>query len=224
MRYRNVDIEEKEANPDAVTKGSLFRRFLVAIILVPTALVLGIVLMSLKDTEKISAKDLDAKTYQITTINYSDGSKISNPSNANKKMPVPSKEIPKCMKEAIIAIEDERYYKHPGVDFKGLVRSALKTALGKNQGGSTITMQTSKMLMTSSEVSIPRKVKDIWYAFQMDKTLGKEKVLELYLNNFPVGRGLQGVKAGARGYFNKDLDQLTVPEAAMLAGATKNPS
>lgn len=224
MRYRNVDIEEQEASPDAVTKGSLLKRLLVAFIAIPTALVLGIVLMSLKDTEKISAKDLDAKTYQITTINYNDGSKISNPSNANKKMPVKYNEIPQCMKEAIIAIEDERYYEHPGVDFKGLIRSAVKTALGKNQGGSTITMQTSKMLMTSSEVSIPRKVKDIWYAFQMDKTLGKEKVLELYLNNFPVGRGLQGVKAGAKGYFNKNLNQLTVPEAAMLAGATKNPS
>ena len=152
MRYRNVDIEEQEASPDVVTKGSLLKRLLVAFITIPTALVLGIVLMSLKDTEKISAKDLDAKTYQITTINYNDGSKISNPSNANKKMPVKYNEIPQCMKEAIIAIEDERYYEHPGVDFKGLIRSAVKTVLGKNQGGSTITMQTSKMLMTSSEI------------------------------------------------------------------------
>lgn len=224
MRYRNVDIEEQEANPDVVTKNSLIKKGLIAAVAIPTSLILGITLMSLKDTEKISAKALDAKTYQITTINYADGSKISNPSNANKKMPVKYNEMPQCMKDAIVAIEDERYYKHPGVDIKGLVRSAVKTVLGKNQGGSTITMQTSKMLMTSADVSIPRKIRDIYYAYQMDHKLGKEKVLELYLNNFPVGRGLQGVKAGAKGYFNKELNQLTVPEAAMLAGATKNPS
>lgn len=224
MRYKNIDVEEQDYDPEQITKRSLIKKGLFTAIAIPTSLVLGITLMSLKDVEEINAKDLDAKTYQITTINYNDGSKISNPSNANKKMPVKYNEMPKCMKEAIVAIEDERYYEHPGVDFKGLVRSAVKTLLGKNQGGSTITMQTSKMLMTSSEVSIPRKIKDIWYAFQMDKTLGKDKVLELYLNNFPVGRGLQGVKAGAKGYFNKNLNQLTVPEAAMLAGATKNPS
>lgn len=224
MRYKKVDIDDPNSYEASFTKGDIIKKLIVAAVTIPTAAVIGLTLMSLKDVEKVTAENLDAKTYQITTVNYSDGSKISNPSNANKKMPVKYEEIPKCMKDAIVAIEDERYYKHPGVDIKGLVRSAVKTLLGKNQGGSTITMQTSKMLMTSADVSIPRKIKDIYYAYKMNHLLGKEKVLELYLNNFPVGRGLQGVKAGASGYFNKDLDELTLPEAAMLAGSTKNPS
>ena len=110
------------------------------------------------------------------------------------------------------------------MDIKGLLRSVVKTLTGKKQGGSTIPMQVSKMLLTSNVQSITRKIQDIYYAYEMSKTLNKEQILEAYLNNFFVGKGLSGVQAGAKGYFDKDAKDLTLAESALLAGSTKYPS
>ena len=204
-------------------KWYVIRKALLAGFVVSVSLVAGVVCMTIKDLEPITADKLESRTYRATSVIYDDGTALDNPSGGDKKLPVEYKELPDNLKKAIIAIEDERYYEHPGVDIKGLARSVVKTLMGTPQGGSTLTMQTSKMLLTSSDVSIPRKIKDIIYAYQMDAKLGKEKVLELYLNNFPVGRGFEGAAAGAKGYFSKTLDQLTISECALLAGSTQNP-
>ncbi|MBC5997529.1 penicillin-binding protein [Romboutsia ilealis] len=198
--------------------------FILALLVVVAAVGTGLVFSSLKDVQPVTKALLDEKTYQTTKIYYANGDLLSNAPSVNKKEPVSLDDMSPHLKNAIVAIEDERFYEHNGVDIVGLARSAVKTLLGKTQGGSTIPMQVSKMLLTSSEQTLPRKVKDIYYAYEMSKTLSKEEILEAYLNNFSVGRGLIGAEAGAQGYFSKKAIDLELEEAALLAGSTKNPS
>ncbi|MEG2056620.1 MAG: transglycosylase domain-containing protein [Romboutsia sp.] len=184
----------------------------------------GLIFASIRDVQPVTKALLDEKTYQTTKIKYANGNLLSNAPSVNKKEPVPLDEISRNLQNAVIAIEDERFYEHNGVDIKGLARSVVKTFMGKKQGGSTIPMQVSKMLLTTSQQTIPRKIKDIYYAYEMSRTLSKEEILEAYLNNFFVGRGMSGAEAGARGYFDKHAIDLELHEAALLAGSTKNPT
>ena len=185
----------------------------------------GLVFASLRDVQPVTKALLDQKTYQTTKIYYSNGDLLSNAPTVNKKEPISIDEMPQNLINAVVAIEDERFYEHNGVDIKGLLRSVVKTLTGNKQGGSTIPMQVSKMLLTTDKQTITRKIKDIYYAYEMSKNLSKNEILEVYLNNFFVGKGMAGVKAGSHGYFSKDNPQdLTLAECALLAGSTKNPS
>ncbi len=185
----------------------------------------GLIFASLKDVQPVTKALLDEKTYQTTKIYYANGDLLSNAPSVNKKEPIDIEDMPQHLINAVVAIEDERFYEHSGVDIKGLLRSVVKTLTGNKQGGSTIPMQVSKMLLTTDKQTITRKIKDIYYAYEMSKTLPKNDILEVYLNNFFVGKGMAGVKAGAYGYFGKsDPEELTLAECALLAGSTKNPS
>lgn len=185
----------------------------------------GIVFASLRNTETINKAYLDKKTYQTTEILYDDGNLLAKAQTSNKKEPMNDlSDISINLQHALVAAEDERFYEHNGVDMKGLLRSVFNTLMGNKQGGSTIPMQVSKMLITSQEQSITRKIKDIYYAFEMSKTVSKEDILLAYLNNFYAGRGLYGAEATSQGYFNKKAKNLTIGEAALLMAATNNPS
>lgn len=196
---------------------------MLVLLVVASAAGTGLVFASLRNVQPVTEALLNEKTYKTTKILYSNGKLLSNAPSKEKKEPIPFKDMPDSIKKAIVAIEDERFYEHNGVDIKGLLRSVVKTLTGNKQGGSTIPMQVSKMLLTSNVQSIPRKIQDIYYAYEMSKTLSKNQILEAYLNNFFVGKGLAGVQAGARGYFDKDAKDLTLAESALLAGATKFP-
>ena len=135
------------------------------------------------------------------------------------------KDIPKELQNAIVAIEDERFYEHNGVDIKSLFRAVINNITTDTvQGGSTLDMQVSKNLLTSADKTIKRKIKDIYYAWKMNQIMTKEEILEAYLNNIYLGKGAYGVKQGARVYFGKEVKDLTLGESAMLAGITNNPS
>lgn len=134
-------------------------------------------------------------------------------------------EIPQYLQDAVIAVEDKRFYSHRGVDVLGLARAFVKNvAQGSMEGGSTIEMQISKNLLTSQEQTIKRKLQDMKIAYQMNKNMSKEDILEVYLNSIYLGEGATGVKAGARIYFGKDISELNLAECAMLAGITKHPN
>ena len=134
-------------------------------------------------------------------------------------------EIPKSLQDAVIAIEDKRFYSHRGVDIFGLGRAFVKNIVtGSKEGGSTIEMQISKNLLTSQEQTYTRKLQDIKIASQMNKKMSKEDILEVYLNSIYLGKGATGVKSGARIYFGKDISELNLAECAMLAGITKHPT
>lgn len=137
---------------------------------------------------------------------------------------VPIKDMPKNLRNAIVAIEDERFYKHDGVDKKALARSLIHNILtDSRQGGSTIEMQLSKNLLTSSEVSIKRKIMDMYNAVGMNRVMKKDEILEAYLNNIYFGKNAYGVAAGAELYFGKNVKDLDLAESAMLVGITNNP-
>ncbi|MGL5347810.1 MAG: transglycosylase domain-containing protein, partial [Peptostreptococcaceae bacterium] len=220
----------KKSRSKKSNKKDKFKFFRVAGILILVLAVLGVaggtglVFASLKDVKPVTKALLDEKTYQTTEIYYSNGDPLSKAASVNKKEPIKIDQMPKDMINAIVAIEDERYFDHNGVDIKGLFRSVVKTLMGNKQGGSTIPMQVSKMLLTTDKQTLTRKIKDIYYAYEMSKTLTKNDILEAYLNNFHVGKSLYGVQAGAHGYFDKDAKDLTLAECALLAGSTKHPS
>lgn len=196
----------------------------IAFFIIASALVLGFVFASLKDVKPVNEALLDKLTHQTTTIKYANGETMSTAPSQYKKTPIPLSDMSPYLRKAIISIEDERFYSHNGVDYWSLGRSVVKTLIGKKQGGSTIPMQVSKILLTSSDQTMSRKIKDIYYALEMSKSVSKDKILETYLNNYFVGKSLSGAEAGALGYFNKHSKDLTLGEAAMLAGVTRNPS
>lgn len=137
-----------------------------------------------------------------------------------KRELVEIKDVPARVVDAFLSAEDDKFFEHKGVDYFGLVRAMFANfKAGKVvQGGSTITQQVAKSLLLTSERSIARKVKDFILAQRIEEKLTKKEILYLYLNQVYLGNGYYGVKAAARGYYNKNLKDVTVAEAAMLAG------
>ena len=134
--------------------------------------------------------------------------------------------VPKQMREAILAAEDERFYQHGGVDYVGVMRAALSNFMsgGARQGASTITMQVARNFFLSKEKTLTRKFNEMLLAFKIEHSLSKAQILELYINQIYLGQRAYGFAAAAQIYFGKSLDQLSVAEMAMLAGLPKAPS
>jgi penicillin-binding protein 1A len=137
----------------------------------------------------------------------------------------PIEQIPKVMKDAVLAIEDSRFYSHGGVDYRGLLRAAVAN-LGKvkSQGASTITMQVARNVYLSSEKTFTRKLYEVLLTFKLEHLLSKDQILEIYMNQIYLGNRAYGFAAAADAYFGKPMRDLTVAEAAMLAGLPKAPS
>ncbi len=133
---------------------------------------------------------------------------------------VPFNEIPSRIVEAFIAAEDSNFYNHSGVDYLGIARAMIANIQAGRfvQGGSTITQQVAKQLYLTRERTITRKLKDILLAIELEKKFNKEDILYLYLNQVYLGGGYYGVKSAFKGYFNKELEEVTVAEAALVAG------
>jgi penicillin-binding protein 1A len=136
----------------------------------------------------------------------------------------PITQIPAVMKNAVLAIEDARFYSHGGVDYRGLVRAAIAN-LGrvKSQGASTITMQVARNVYLSSEKTFTRKIYEVLLTFKLEHTLTKDQILEIYMNQIYLGNRAYGFAAAAETYFGKPMKDLTIAEAAMLAGLPKSP-
>ena len=139
---------------------------------------------------------------------------------------VPLKELPPYLPQAFIAIEDRRFYSHFGVDPIGLARAVVANVLrrGVSQGGSTITQQLAKNLFLTQERTLRRKLQELVLALWLERKFSKTEILELYLNRVYFGAGAYGVEAAAQRYFGKSARQVTLAEAAMLAGLVKSPS
>jgi len=138
---------------------------------------------------------------------------------------VPIGEIPKVMKDAVLAAEDARFFEHNGVDYLGMVRAGLANfGRSKSQGASTISMQVARNVYLSAEKTYTRKLYEVLLTFKLEHRLSKEQILEIYMNQIFLGHRAYGFAAAARAYYNKDLNDITVEEAAMLAGLPKAPS
>lgn len=165
----------------------------------------------------------------VTTRLYAGDGRLITEYATQRRVFVPLSAIPRPVIAAFLSAEDKSFFTHPGLDYQGLARAVLTNIknLGENRrlvGASTITQQVAKNFLLTNEVSIDRKIKEAILALRIEQTFSKEHILELYLNEIYLGIGSYGVAAAAMNYFNKSLDELTLPEVAYLAALPKAPN
>jgi penicillin-binding protein 1A len=162
---------------------------------------------------------------QTSTIYDLEGNLVEKIQAEELRTVVSINKMPKHLLDAFIAIEDERFHEHPGVDIKGIGAAMLDNIrTGSLRGGSTITQQLVKNVYLTNEVSITRKIKEAYLALQVEKVLTKDQILEAYLNRNYFGQNAYGVQEASRTYFSKNVEDLTLAESAMLAGIVKSTS
>ena len=142
-----------------------------------------------------------------------------------RRIPININYIPDHTQKAFISIEDNRFYEHMGVDFRGTTRAIVSTLSGREvQGGSTITQQLAKNAFLTQERTITRKVKEAFIARELEKRYTKDEILEMYLNHIYFGHGAYGVESASRYYFGKEAKDLNIAESATLAAIPKSPN
>lgn len=173
-----------------------------------------------------SPKQLETRDVPLTTKIYDRNGKILyNVYTDQNRTIVPLTEIPDYLKKATIAVEDKDFYKHKGFDIYGIVRAFQKTVFERDvQGGSTITQQLVKSAFLTPERTITRKLKELYLAFRVETAFSKDRILEMYLNQVPYGGTAWGVSAASEQYFGKNAKDLTLAEAALLAGLPQAPT
>lgn len=178
-------------------------------------------LRSLPNPQLLTQRDLEVST-KILDRN---GQLLYEIYTDQNRSPVKLENIPLYVKEATIAIEDRDFYHHPGFSIRGIARAASEILIHKKvQGGSTITQQLIKSALLTPEVSVVRKTKEIILAFWAEHLYSKDQILEMYLNQVPYGGTAWGIESASQTYFNKSVAQLTLAEAALLAGLPAAPS
>ncbi|MGQ9531646.1 MAG: transglycosylase domain-containing protein [Desulfotomaculales bacterium] len=207
-------------------KLSLWRLFLVLIILLAILgffSFLGLVAVSLYQMPAWSMEDLDPGS---ATVLYDRDGRLITRIGAENRESVPLKGIPPVVRDAFIAVEDVRFYEHPGVDLRAIARAAWNNLRGGRvvEGGSTITQQLVKNSFLKPERTWQRKIQEVVLALMVERRFTKDEILEMYLNRIYLGEGAYGVQAAAQVYFGKNVSDLNLPEAALLAGLTKAPS
>ncbi|MCR4410361.1 MAG: PBP1A family penicillin-binding protein [Candidatus Saccharicenans sp.] len=167
---------------------------------------------------------------KIISVVYSDDGQPAKEFAAERRIQIPYEKIPETLKQAIIATEDPRFFAHKGIDYRGIMRAVkedfFRIILGKTRlhGGSTITQQLARSLFLYPQQTIRRKLKEIFVAMEIERRYTKEKILELYCNQFYLGHGTWGVESAAQLYFGKSVTELTLPEAALIAGIFRGPA
>lgn len=163
---------------------------------------------------------------QTSLVYAADGSVISSLKGTKESYYLTYEEIPSDAVAAIVSIEDKKFYRHDGVDYRALLRAGM--AMLENgritQGGSTITMQLARNIFISQEKTWQRKAEEIFIAWDLEKKYTKDEIIEFYLNNIYFGHGYYGIQSASRGYFNRDVDELTLSEIAFLCAIPNNPT
>ena len=203
----------------------------IAVVVSGSCLVLGSFQGIIENAPDIASVNVSPEGF-ATKIYDSDENEIQTLSSAGaNRTYVTLDQIPKDLQHAFIAIEDERFYEHNGIDMRGILRAASITLSSgeMSQGASTITQQLLKnnvfnAFNESTIEKIKRKVQEQYLAIKLETVMDKDSILENYLNTINLGNGYYGVQAAANGYFNKDVSELTLSECAVLASITKNPS
>jgi penicillin-binding protein 1A len=196
---------------------------LILLVLVVGAVSIGLVYASVKDMPVLSPEMLESGA--STNIYDKDGKLITQIGIRNS-VPVDIKAVPDLVKNAFISIEDPAFYKHHGISFRGIARSAVNNLLSRSreEGGSTITQQLVRISMLSPEKTMKRKIQEAVLAIQVERRYTKDEILEMYLNNVYLGEGAYGIQSASQIYFAKTIDQLGLEEAALLAGLPQAPS
>ncbi|MEY2841872.1 MAG: hypothetical protein RLY74_1013, partial [Actinomycetota bacterium] len=160
---------------------------------------------------------------QATIIQYADGDEIGRIGAQNRTI-IPLAKIPLDLRHAVLAAEDKGFYSQGAFNPIAILRGAINTALGRGlQGGSTITQQYAKTAFLTADRTIQRKIRELIIAIKLENQLSKDEIFENYLNSIYFGRGAYGVETGSQVYFGKSVDQLTIPQAAVLASILRSP-
>ena len=191
-----------------------------------SCLIAGVIVVYHFNKNLPDVKSLKNYKPPITSFVYSDNGKIIGKFYKEDRIFVPFKKIPKIVVNAFIAAEDENFYKHKGIDILSIIRAFIKDIKARRivQGGSTITQQVVKSFLLTPEKKITRKIKEAILAYKIENFLTKNEILTLYLNQIYLGYNSYGVGAACENYFGKKLKDITLAEAAMLAGLPKAPS
>ncbi len=178
------------------------------------------------EPELPDAAELRQLAMQLPLTVYSRDGKLIAQIGEQRRIPVAREQIPQVVVDAFLASEDDRFFQHPGVDWQGLVRAlaANVSAGGVREGGGTITMQLARNTVLTSERTLRRKLKEVFLALRIEREFNKEEILTQYLNRIFLGQRAYGIGAAAETYFNKHVEDLTLPEAAMIAGLPRSPS
>ena len=164
----------------------------------------------------------------MTRVHAADGSLVAEYAR-ERRLYIPIQAVPKLVIHAFLAAEDKNFYEHGGLDFTGIARAGINYLQSygsgrRPQGASTITQQVAKNFLLTNEVSLTRKIKEALLALKIERTYSKDKILELYLNEIYLGLGAYGIAAASLVYFDKAVNELTIPEAAYLATLPKAPN
>lgn len=242
MNYSRYGIKKRQEKLTSKDSRNYNRVFISGFKLVLVVFILIVVVMAgagfgmmkgiLDDSPDISKINIKPQGFK-TTIYDQDGKVLDTLSTANSnRVYVYYNEIPKTMVDAFVSIEDERYWKHNGVDIRGIFRAFAKDVSSGDfsEGASTITQQLIKnqvfdvgMNETTKLQKVERKVQEQYFAIDLEKKYTKKQILEYYLNTIYLGQGVNGVEAAAERYFNKNVKDLTLSEISVIAGITKNP-
>lgn len=172
-------------------------------------------------------EDTLAPKVESTKIYAADGTLITVLKQEENRDIIAIEDIPKHVRDAVVAVEDARFYTHRGIDLKAILRATYSNANSGRviEGGSTITQQLVRNSISDvgRERTLERKLKEAQYAYNVDKTFSKDKILELYLNTVYFGAGAYGVQTAAQTYFDKNIDEVSISEGALLAGLVKSP-
>ena len=165
----------------------------------------------------------------ISSRVYSDDGKLIAEYAIQKRLFVPYDSIPEVVINSFLSAEDKNFFRHPGIDAKGILRAVVKNLKNISQnkrleGASTITQQVAKNFLLTNEVSLRRKIKEAILAFRIERAYSKERILELYLNQIYLGQGTYGIAAASLEYFDKSIKELNYADSALLAALPKAPS
>ncbi|MBI4655405.1 MAG: PBP1A family penicillin-binding protein [Elusimicrobia bacterium] len=194
--------------------------FLAALTIVSAALMMRKVLADIPSIDK-----LDEYTPSLTTYVYDINNEIIAEFSIERRAMLPLSKIPVDMQNAVIAMEDHKFFKHWGVSPKGILRAFMRDVLHRRvaQGGSTITQQLSKLIFLKPEKTVSRKIKEMFLSLQIERNFSKQEILQMYLNQIYFGAGVYGVQSASRLYFGKDVSDMTLGECALLAGLIPSP-
>jgi len=186
----------------------------------------GIVGLFYLDSTLPSTASLKDVRLQVPLRVYSEEGQLIGEFGEERRTPITLKDVPPNLIHAVLSTEDRRFYEHPGVDLRGLLRASviLLTNSSIKQGGSTITMQVARNFFLSRKKTFTRKLSEILLALKIEKNLSKDEILELYLNKIYFGKRAYGIAAAAEVYYGVNVNQLTLDQAAMLAGLPQAPS
>lgn len=202
----------------------LIRKLIIVMLLLIVLIVGSIIYYIEYELQDIDA--LNTVQLQVPLQIYTSDNKLMATFGEKRRIPLPYHQIPKQLIDAVLATEDQRYFRHNGVDLPGIGRAAMQLLLTgrKSQGGSTITMQVARSFYLTRHKTFARKIREILFAIKIEHKVKKEKILELYLNKIFFGNRAYGVEAAAEVYYGKHINELRLDQCAVIAGLPKAPS